>query len=100
MLLSNVTSLSFALIIPDVTDWPYPNALPIAITPSPTVTSSEFPSVAFLIVFKVDSLISDNLIATTATSAFVSVPFTLPSTDSPSTNWIDNESAPLLRGYL
>ena len=37
--------------MPVVTDCPYPKALPIAITPSPTLTLSESPNVAFLIFF-------------------------------------------------
>ena len=68
VLFSIVASLSLALMIPVVTDWPYPNALPMATTPSPTLTLSESPNVAFLIVFKVAFGISFNLTATTATS--------------------------------
>lgn len=35
-----------ALTIPVVTDWPYPNALPIATTCSPTLSESESPMAA------------------------------------------------------
>ena len=54
----------------------------MAITPSPTVTESESPNVAFLIVSNVLLGISFNLTATTATSALASVPFVYPSTAS------------------
>ena len=54
--------------MPVVTDCPYPKALPIAITPSPTLTLSESPNVAFLIFFNTSDGMSFNFTATTATS--------------------------------
>ena len=73
---SKVTPRFNALITPVVTDWPYPNALPIAIAVSPTLMESESPTVATLIAFMVSEEISDNFTATTAKSLDESVPFT------------------------
>lgn len=68
--------------MPVVTDCPYPKALPIAITPSPTLTLSESPNVAFLIFFNTSDGMSFNFTATTATSFVESVPLMYPSTES------------------
>ena len=68
--------------MPVVTDCPYPKALPIAITPSPTLTLSESPNVAFLIFFNTSYGMSFNFTATTATSFVESVPLMYPSTES------------------
>ena len=71
------TSRFFALTTPVVTDWPYPNALPIATTSSPTFKSSELPSVATLIFDAVESLISFIFTEITARSALESVQTTV-----------------------
>ena len=86
----NVTLLTVierfvALIIPFVTDWPSPNALPIATTSCPMATSSLSASSAIAILLMVESLISERLIATTAISLSDFEPFTVALTDSPST---------------
>ena len=75
-----------ALIIPFVTDWPSPSALPMATTSWPSVTSSESPSSAIEIWLIVELFISLRLTATTAISLSDLEPFTVQFTDSPSTN--------------
>ena len=72
-----VTSRFNALTIPDVTDNPYPYALPIATTGSPTFNAEESPTVAILMLSMVSSGISDSLTAITARSLFGSVPLIL-----------------------
>ena len=63
-----------ALTHPEVTDCPYPSALPMATTCCPTTRSSELPICAILIWFRVSSGISDFRTATTARSLSASVP--------------------------
>ena len=81
-----VTSLLSALTWPNVVVWPRPSAFPIAITPWPTLTSSELSIVATEIAFKVSSGMSDSFTAKTAISASESAPFKFASTSVPSTN--------------
>ena len=63
-----VIERSFALIIPVVTDWPSPNALPIATTCCPTLISDESSSSAIAILDAVSDEISVNDTAATAIS--------------------------------
>ena len=82
-----------ALTIPVVTDCPYPRALPIVTTCSPTLRSSELPIFATEIASIVSSLISSSATDTTARSLSSSKPFTDASTAFPSANATDNVSA-------
>ena len=68
------TSRFRALTYPTVTDCPYPNAFPMAITPWPTFKASESPIVATLIRLIVSAGISLSFTAITARSESESVP--------------------------
>ena len=94
VLLSESILRFFALTIPVVTDCPYPNALPMAITCSPTFRSSELPILATEIASFVSESISSTDTATTARSFSSSKPFTVASTAVPSAKATDNVSAP------
>ena len=81
---SRVISRFRALTIPLVTDWPYPRALPIAITGSPSFRSSLLPKVATVMAFLVSSLRSFKDTAITARSISESSPLTCACASLPS----------------